>query len=105
MIPTLFDKRNKTCKIFLDHITNQFYEITSDPIRINSKIKEAPACGKSIFSYAKNSRGAKDYMKLVNMILNEEKQVLSVYPKSEDLVSLNDPKVLAELRKKASSNA
>ncbi len=105
VIPTLFDKRNKTCRNFLDKIMSQFYEITSNPIRVNSKIKEAPAYGKSIFSYAKSSRGAKDYMELVKLILNEEKQVLSAYSKSENIVSLNDPKVLDELRKKVSSNA
>ena len=105
VIPTLFDKRNKTCINFLDKITSQFYEITSNPIRINSKIKEAPAYGKSIFSYAKNSRGAKDYMELVRLILNEEKHVLSEYSKSENIVPLNDPRVLEELRKKVGSNA
>jgi|TARA_Y100000310_G_scaffold73371_2_gene69505 chromosome partitioning protein len=105
VIPTLFDKRNKTCIKFLDKITSQFYEITSNPIRVNSKIKEAPAYGKSIFSYAKSSRGAKDYMELVKLILNEEKQVLSAYSKSENIVPLNDPRVLDELRKKVGSNA
>lgn len=104
VIPTLFDKRNKTCRHFLDKITSQFYEIVSNPIRINSKIKEAPAYGKSIFSYAKGSRGAKDYMELVNIILNEEKQVLSAYSKSEKIVPLNNPEVLEELRRKVGSN-
>lgn len=105
IIPTLFDKRNKTCRVFLDKITSQYYEVTSNPIRINSKLKEAPAHGKSIFSYAKSSRGSKDYLELVNLILNEEKQVLSAYSKSENIVSLNDPEVLEEFRKKVTSNA
>ena len=105
VIPTLFDKRNKTCKDFLDKITSQFYEITSNPIRINSKVKEAPAHGKSIFSYAKSSRGAKDYMELVNLILNEEKKVLSAYSKSDTIVPLNDPAVMEEFRKKVNSHA
>jgi chromosome partitioning protein len=104
VIPTLFDKRNKTCRTFLDKIMSQYYEITSNPIRVNSKIKEAPAYGKSIFSYAKGSRGAKDYMELVKLILNEEKQVLASYSKYENIVPLNNPKVLNELRKKVSSN-
>ena len=42
------------------------------PIRVNSKIKEAPEKGLSIFEYAKSSRGAKDYLKLAErVILNE----------------------------------
>lgn len=83
VIPTLFDKRSKTCRTYLEKIQNQFYEITTNPIRINSKLKEAPAHGKSIFSYAKGSRGAKDYLEVVNSILNEEKRVLSKYKSAE----------------------
>ncbi len=94
VIPTLFDKRNKTCKTYLDKINSQFYELTSEPIRINSKLKEAPAAGKSIFSYAASSRGAKDYMKLVKEILSEEKKKLSEY--SEETVPLNSSEVIEE---------
>ncbi|MBW2976662.1 ParA family protein [Candidatus Woesearchaeota archaeon] len=79
VIPTLFDKRNKTCRAYLDKINNQFYEVATAPIRANSKLKEAPEHGKSIFSYAKNSRGAKDYLEVVRGVLNEEERVLSSY--------------------------
>ena len=44
-------------------------------------------------------------MELVRLILNEEKHVLSEYSKSENIVPLNDPRVLEELRKKVGSNA
>ena len=103
VIPTLYDKRNKTCKVYLDKISNQFYELATDPIRINSKLKEAPEHGKSIFSYASGSRGAQDYQKLIKQILNEEKQVLSEYPEesvAEELVPLNTPEGLKEFKKK-----
>lgn len=92
VIPTLFDKRNKSCKAYLDKINNQFYEIASAPIRINSKLKEAPAYGKSIFSYAKNSRGAEDYGELVKSVLHEEERVLSSYKRTEmeKLVEVDD---------------
>jgi len=72
IIPTLFDKRLKTCRDTLDLITNEYAEITSYPIRVNSKLKEAPKEGKSIFSYAKKSNGAKDYGKLVEDVLAME---------------------------------
>ena len=39
------------------------------PIRINSKLAEAPASGKSIFAYDKKSRGAEDYGKLVAEVI------------------------------------
>lgn len=65
VIPTLYDKRNKICKETLAAIQQEYPEITSYPIHINSKLKEAPREGKSIFTYAKKSQGAKDYDKLV----------------------------------------
>jgi len=72
VIPTMFDKRNKICKDILTDIQNQYYELASDPIRINSKLTEAPRAKKSIFGYAKTSRGAKDYMDLVRSVINDE---------------------------------
>lgn len=68
VIPTMFDKRNKICKQTLHEIQETFGSITSNPVRMNSKIKEAPKQGKSIFKYAKSSPGAKDYWQLVEDI-------------------------------------
>lgn len=65
VIPTLFDKRNKICKQTLKEIQETFSSMTSNPIRMNSKVKEAPKHGKSIYKYAKSSPGAKDYWQLV----------------------------------------
>ncbi|MFP4403215.1 MAG: ParA family protein [Candidatus Woesearchaeota archaeon] len=72
IVPTLYDQRNKICKKTLEIMNNIYYDLISDPIRINSKLKEAPEKRMSIFNYAKNSRGAEDYGKLVTMILNDE---------------------------------
>ena len=69
VIPTLYDRRTKFCKNTLAEMENIFNGVVSDPIRINSKLKEAPMYGKSIFSYAKSSNGAKDYGKLVESVL------------------------------------
>ena len=68
VIPTMFDKRNKICKQTLTEIKEMFSSKVSNPIRINSKVKEAPKHGKSIFKYAKSSPGAKDYGQLVEEI-------------------------------------
>lgn len=75
IIPTLYDKRNKICKQSLDKIRSDFYEVVSEPIRVDTKLKEAPGRGKSIFSYAKNSRGSKDYSQLVKSVMNDEAHV------------------------------
>jgi len=69
IIPTMYDKRNNICKESLAIMQSEFAELTSYPIRQNSKLKEAPKYGKSIFSYAKSSSGAKDYGKLVEDVL------------------------------------
>ena len=77
IIPTIYDKRNKICREYLDKMRNEFYEILSEPIRINSKLKEAPKFGKSIFAYDKKSRGAQDYMQLVKSVMNDEEKIKS----------------------------
>ena len=69
IIPTMYDTRNKICKDTIVEIQTEFSQLCSYPIRINSKLKEAPKYGKSIFSYAKTSRGAKDYAQLVDEVL------------------------------------
>ncbi len=69
IIPTLYDKRNKICRDMLIAIQQDFPELTAYPIRVNSKIKEAPMHGKSIFSHAKSSIGADDYGQLVDDVL------------------------------------
>jgi len=70
VIPTFYDKRNKICKEMLFTLQQEFPKITSYPIRYNTKLKEAPMHGKSIFSYAKSSIGAQDYAKLVEDVLS-----------------------------------
>ncbi|NQU79876.1 ParA family protein [Candidatus Woesearchaeota archaeon] len=70
VIPTLFDRRNKICKQTLEEIKQEFNGLASNPIRMNSKLKEAPKNGKSIFAYAKSSPGAKDYGVLVDDVLS-----------------------------------
>ncbi len=72
IVPTLYDQRNRICRKTLEIMNNIYYDIISDPIRVNTRLREAPEKHKSIFSYAKSSRGAKDYAKLVTMVLNDE---------------------------------
>ncbi len=68
IIPTMFDKRNKICKSTLEKINSKFKDIVTNPIRISSKLKEAPEFNKSIFDYAKNNNAAKDYESAVHKI-------------------------------------
>ncbi|MBN1275697.1 AAA family ATPase [Candidatus Woesearchaeota archaeon] len=72
IVPTLYDARVKTCKESLQHLQNDHYELLAEPIRTNSKLKEAPKAMQSIFKYAPSSRGAKDYASLVSAVLSDE---------------------------------
>jgi len=74
VVPTMFDKRYKMSHEMLKEIQNEFYNVVSDPIRVNSKLRECPLSKKSIFSHAPASRGAKDYDKLVKSVLRDEKK-------------------------------
>ena len=73
IIPTQHDCRNKVCKSIFEQMSKDFTPLlVTEPIRINSKLKEAPRAHKSIFSYARSSPGAKDYWKLVKLVLENE---------------------------------
>ncbi|MFH1400529.1 MAG: ParA family protein [Nanoarchaeota archaeon] len=71
IIPTMYDQRNKTCKDHLAEIKSHFDGVVTPPIRSNSKLKEFPQSGKPIFEYAKYSRGAKDYQRIVDAIATQ----------------------------------
>ncbi|MBT3304065.1 ParA family protein [Candidatus Woesearchaeota archaeon] len=74
VVPTMFDKRTKLSHKIMSEIQNEFYNIVTDPIRVDSKLKECPLEKKSIFAHAKSSKAAKDYMKLVTSLLRDEKK-------------------------------
>ena len=74
IIPTMFDKRSKLAKDILSQMNSDHYGIVSEPIRVCSKIKEAPRKKKSVFKHAPSSRGAKDYTTLVRHVLYDEEK-------------------------------
>jgi len=74
IVPTMYDQRLKISKDTLALIESNYYAITSNPIRVDSKLKEAPKAKKSIFSYAPSSKGAHDYLELVKRIVQDEAQ-------------------------------
>jgi len=72
VIPTMFDKRSKASKQTLEQIRIGYEDLVTEPIRVNTKLKEAPSVGKDIFDFAKSSRGAKDYLKLTQSVMANE---------------------------------
>lgn len=72
VIPTMYDKRVKSSLSVLRDMRKGFSSRVSMPIRVNSKLREAPNKGESIYDYDKSSRGAKDYTKLVDKVITSE---------------------------------
>ncbi|MBI2147809.1 ParA family protein [Candidatus Woesearchaeota archaeon] len=72
IVPTMHDARNRVCIESLKKIQSEYYQVVSDPIRINAKLKEAPSEQLSIFDYDNSSRGATDYKNLVKMVVRDE---------------------------------
>ena len=73
ILPTIFDKRNKVCNEILLKMRKEFTPmLVAEPIRTNSKLKEAPKSKMSIFSYDKKSTGAEDYWKFAKLVLENE---------------------------------
>ncbi len=68
IIPTMYDKRNKICKDSLKLLKKKYSEVLTEPVRVCSKLKEAPLSGKSIYAYARNSVSAKEYLDVTNRI-------------------------------------
>lgn len=90
VVPTFFDVRNKICTTMLDKINNDYYQFVSSPVRINSKLKEAPMKKMSIFKYAPKSPGAKDYWALVQSVICDERNFNSTAtsePKVEEALA------------------
>ena len=69
VLPTFFDTRARICHEALDTLRNHFKEVCLEPVRLASKVKEAPAHGKTLFEYAPASAAADDYRAVVDRLL------------------------------------
>ncbi len=68
MIPTFYDPRRRVSEVVLQSLINDFGSRVTHPIRIDTKLSEAPGDGKTIFEYAPHSRGAADYTRLAELV-------------------------------------
>jgi len=70
IIPNLFDVRTNLSKEVLEEIRRYFgSRVFKTVIHKNVKLAEAPSHGKTIFEYAPDSRGARDFLDLVQEVL------------------------------------
>ncbi len=70
VLPTFYDVRNKIARDAVSALTDHFGERCLPPIRVNTKLREAPSVRKTIFEHAPDSHGALDYLGLVERVRN-----------------------------------
>ncbi len=69
VLPTFYDVRTNLSQEVLQNLRDYFKERTLSPIRINTRLKEAPIHKQTIFEYAPSSHAAEDYLTLVDRII------------------------------------
>ena len=68
VLPTFFDVRNRLSAEAVSYLRKTFGARTLPPVRVNTKLAEAPSAKKTIFEYAPDSNGARDYIRVVEWI-------------------------------------
>ena len=69
VIPTFFDVRTRISVEAVNTLKSYFKDRVLPPIRINTRLREAPGHKKTIFEYAPDSRGSQDYRRLVQTVV------------------------------------
>jgi chromosome partitioning protein len=70
VLPTFYDARARICRDALDALKDHFGDRVLPPIRSATRLKEAPAQGKTIFEFAPDSYPAHDYQQVVDLLLD-----------------------------------
>jgi chromosome partitioning protein len=68
IIPTFYDPRRRVSGLVLRTLNDEFGSRVTHPIRIDTKLSEAPGAGKTIFEYNPRGRGAADYGELAKLV-------------------------------------
>lgn len=74
VLPTFFDSRTRLAREVLETLRGHFKDKCLEPIRLNTRLAEAPSCRKTIFEYAPQSHGARDYNRVVDWLVGEAAQ-------------------------------
>jgi chromosome partitioning protein len=70
VLPTFYDVRARICRDALDALKDHFGDRVLPPIRSATRLKEAPAQGKTIFEMAPESNAAEDYRRIVDWLVD-----------------------------------
>jgi chromosome partitioning protein len=69
VLPTFYDARARICRDAWGTMKEHFGDRCFQPIRATTRIKEAPAQGKTIFEWAPDSNAASDYQRVVDRLV------------------------------------
>ncbi len=70
VLPTFYDARARICRDALDALKDHFGDRVLPPIRSATRLKEAPAQGKTIFEFSPDSNAAEDYQHVVDLLVD-----------------------------------
>jgi chromosome partitioning protein len=70
VLPTFYDARARICRDAIEALKEHFGDRVLPPIRQATRLKEAPAQGKTIFEYAPESNAAEDYLRVVDFLVD-----------------------------------
>jgi len=74
VLVTMYDQRNKICRIILNHIQDNLNKVLFQTIiEVDNKLRESPAFGRPITLHAPKTRGAQQYRALAKELLNHER--------------------------------
>lgn len=69
IVPTFYDRRNRISDEAVKTLKGYFRDKVLPPIRVNTRLKEAPQHKQTIFEYAPDSTGARDYHTLIEWVV------------------------------------
>ncbi len=68
IVPTMYDSRQRQAHELLAQLKARYGALVTEPIRVNVRLSEAPAVGRTIYEHDPRSRGAVDYAHLVEHV-------------------------------------
>jgi chromosome partitioning protein len=74
IVPTFYDVRNRISREVLTTLKEYFGARVLRPIRVNTKLREAPSHKQSIFEYDPHSYGAQDYQRLADEVRHHDEK-------------------------------
>jgi len=72
VIPTFYERRTNMSQEVMEALQETYKEKVLPAVRLDTKIKQASSAQKTIFELDRQSRGAEDYNKICEVLLNEK---------------------------------